>query len=367
VFHPSRLVLARHKRGLTKAELAIACGVSARSLYAYETGKTSPGPEAVDAIAAALGFPVDFFYRGDAPLVAPEAVSFRALSRMPAKDRDRASADAAIAIELDEWIDGRFTRPAPDVPDLPGFDPTAAAAMVRAQWGLGIKPIRNMIHLLESRGVRVYSLSRGIAADGRPSQTVDALSMWWGETPFIFLSPTATAERARYNAAHELGHLVLHKHGGPSGQQAEREAHAFAGAFLVPSADLRANPPRGRPLLRAIIQAKARWGISALGLVYRMHEEGLLTDWHYKQLCIQIRSLYGSTEPAEGQRESSQVLTKVFAALRQSGSGRRQIAAELALPINDLDGLIDTLVLTPVSGGGGGQHRREKPILRVIE
>src|SRR5690606_8603385 len=121
------------------------------------------------------------------------------------------------------------------------------------EWGLGLKPIRNMIHLAERQGVRVYGFDTGLESGFDPNN-VNALSTWYGDLPFIFLSGGGTAERRRFTVAHELGHLVLHRHGALAGREAEREADAFAGALLVPAGDLRANPPRRH--LDSIIAAK---------------------------------------------------------------------------------------------------------------
>lgn len=73
---------------------------------------------------------------------------------------------------------------------------------------------------------------------------VDAFSMWRQSTPFVFLNTKKSAEHSRFDAAHELGHLVLHRHGSPQGREAEREANAFASAFLMPRASVLAYAPR---------------------------------------------------------------------------------------------------------------------------
>jgi hypothetical protein len=46
--------------------------------------------------------------------------------------------------------------------------------------GLGERRIRNMIHLLEEHGVRIFSLAVN-------TRTVDAFSLWKDERPFVFL------------------------------------------------------------------------------------------------------------------------------------------------------------------------------------
>ena len=90
---------------------------------------------------------------------------------------------------------------------------------------------------------------------------VDAFSMWRQETPFVFLNTQKSAERTRFDAAHELGHLVLHRHGSPQGQDAEREANAFASAFLMPRASVLANAPRMATLDHLIPAEKILDGI----------------------------------------------------------------------------------------------------------
>ncbi|WP_419757134.1 ImmA/IrrE family metallo-endopeptidase [Teredinibacter turnerae] len=68
------------------------------------------------------------------------------------------------------------------------------------------------------------------------------------DIPFVFLNTKKTAERCRFDAAHELGHLVMHCHGAPQGQEAEKEANAFASAFLMPRRSVLANAPRSATL-----------------------------------------------------------------------------------------------------------------------
>ena len=107
-----------------------------------------------------------------------------------------------------------------------------------------------------------------------------------------------------------------------------------------------------------------------MALVYRLHSVGRLTDWHYQQLCIRIKSQYGPVEPAEMPRESSQVLAKVLADMRREGIGRREIARDLRVSTRELDELIFGLVLTLVKGNGGEPNSSAggsaKPSLKVL-
>lgn len=358
-FRPDRLRLARMQRGLSKAALAASSDLSRRSITAYEKEGRSPQQESVKKLADALGFPVDFFYKPDPTIPEPENVSFRALSKMSANQRDSVLATIGLAVDFDQWIETRFERPTPDVPEFKEQDPEAAADAVRAAWKLGNRPIPNMIDLLEAHGVRVYSMSPATDA-------VDAVSRWHDSTPYIFLNTNSTAERGRFDAAHELGHLVMHGHGGPAGREAEKEADAFAGAFLMPRSDVFAHAPN-RPTLRRIIKAKKRWGVSAKALTYRLHELDVIEYWRYRKLNIRISSEFGKEEPNSQQRESSQVLDKVFSALREQGVGRKDVARRQDIAVDDLDELVFSLVLTPIDGTGGSTSSdTDRPDLELI-
>lgn len=157
----------------------------------------------------ALDFPRGFFFAEDVDELPAEAASFRSLSSMTARERDAALAAGAIAYLFNDWVAERFNLPSPDVPELRGdATPEAAAQVVRSNWGLGEQPISSMVKLLESKGVRVFSLCED-------TKNVDAFSCWRGERPFIFLNTFKSTERSRFDAAHDLGHLVMHKHGAP--------------------------------------------------------------------------------------------------------------------------------------------------------
>lgn len=362
-FRPSRLELARKRRGLTKTALSEQSGISAKSLSRYEHERQTPRDETVADLADALDFPPSFFYKPKAAIPDAEHVSFRALSRMSAAQRDAGCGAIGLAIDLDRWIDQHFRRPSPSLPNFGKQEPEGAAEALRAEWKLGQRPIPNMVHLLEAHGVRVYSLAPA-------GNDLDAVSFWRDEKPYVFLNTTTTAERSRFDAAHELGHLVLHQHGGPDGQKAERKADAFAGAFVMPRSDVHAHSRR-RPTLGQIVDLKRRWRVSAMALVYRLHELEIISEWHYRKLCIRIRSRFGDSEPNSIHPESSQVLAKVFSHLREKGITQAGLARELKLPPDDLNELIFGLVLTPHEGGGVGKAESEegssdRPSLELI-
>lgn len=365
-FNPDRLLLATKLRQTTVGALSEATGVSRRSISSYLSGDATPSPKTVESLGEVLRLPTSFFHGETWEMLSTESISFRSLSRMKASDRDAVRAYGTLAIQVSRWIDSQYALPAPALPDLSQEDNSElAATYVRHYWGWGHQPIPNMVHLLEKYGVRVYSLA--IETDD-----VDASSTWDNGVPFIFLNPRKSAERGRFDVAHELAHLLLHRHGGLRAKSVEREADAFASAFLMPGEAIRAaiGP---HPSLETLIKKKKVWGVSIAALAHRCHRLGLLTEWEYRSMAVEIASKgYRKVEPESIRRESSQVLGKLLPLLYEDGESRSSIAAHLSVTTRDIDTIMHGLTMTAVDGTPGtpGQRvstdKRTVPDLRLV-
>ncbi len=342
MFTPGRLSLARKRRRLTKKGLAAALGVTPHTVLRYESGDISPPEEVAAKIAEILTFPIGFFYSDDVDHPPADGASFRSLTAMSAKERDAALAAGALGFVLSDWVEHRFDLPEVQFPDLEGDEPEIAARSLRQSWALGEQPIGNMIHLLEAKGVRVFSLPENTRA-------VDAFSMWRSDRPFIFLNMMKTPERSRFDAAHELGHLIMHKHGGPRGRKAEDQANQFASSFLMPDSDVLATIPRIHTLNQAI-QVKQRWRVSVFALLHRLHKLQILTDWQYRMFCIQAGE-YRDAEPFGIAREQSVVWQKVLTALWKERVTKSEIAAELHVPSEEIENLLFGLANSQTQDG----------------
>ncbi|QIZ35809.1 ImmA/IrrE family metallo-endopeptidase [Saccharopolyspora sp. ASAGF58] len=349
MFSPGRLVLARRRRGLTQAELARRAGVTARRIGDYERGRLEPDRAALGSLAEQLRFPLNFFAAPEPDEIASGAPSFRARKKTTAIKRDAATSSAVFAVEFNRWLESRFDLPEAAVPIIDRVDPEIAAEMVQASWGIELKPTTNMVHLLESRGVRLFAVSPEDAE-------VDAFSLWHRGRPFIFLNTLTSGERGRFDVAHELGHLVLHSGAAelPS-QEAEDEANAFASAFLMPRTSVLTHMPR-EPLTSQIIEGRAIWRVSAMALTHRLRDLGLLTGDHYRSACVELSQQgFRGAESGGIPRENSQLLTKVLRALRGQRISLADVADELCLPLEDLTNLMLGLSITAVPGTGAGR------------
>lgn len=204
---------------------------------------------------------------------------------------------------------------------------------------------------------------------GEIADEIDAFSLWRDELPFVFLNTGRSAERSRFDSAHELGHLILHRQGSPEGRLAEDEANAFAAAFLMPERGLRGSLP-GMITLPVLLKLKRNWGVSAMAMAFRLNKIGVLSDWHNRTLCIKLAKLgYRSSEPNGASRETSAILEKVTAALRAEGLGISQIADELQLPVGEVQNLLRGLVPVALQGGQAEANTRPKgqARLRVVK
>ncbi|MBB3144958.1 Zn-dependent peptidase ImmA (M78 family)/DNA-binding XRE family transcriptional regulator [Phyllobacterium trifolii] len=347
MFNIERLEQARKRRRYTAKILAEKSGVAPVTLSRVINGKQTPDEQTITRLIKALDFPVEFFDQDTVDEIDVSAASFRSLTAMTARERDAALSAGSLAYEVADWLNDRYQLPVPDLIDLSHErSPSSAARTLRQHWTIGEKPIGNMIKLLESKGIRVFSLAES-------TKNVDAFSVWRNDEPYIFLNTFKTAERSRFDAAHELGHLVLHKHGGPNQRSAEIEANEFAGAFLMPSADVRSRLPYTRSLDQ-IIAAKVRWGVSAAALCYSLHKMGLITEWQYRTFCIQLNQRYRNLEPNGMEKEKSAIWQMVLNDLWSQGQTRTKIARDLSLPDDELENLIfglTTNVVPPAATG----------------
>ena len=96
-----------------------------------------------------------------------------------------------------------------------------------------------------------------------------------------------------------------------------------------------------RVTVDTILKAKMRWRVSAMAMAYRLNALGLLSDWQYKSSCIELgKRGYRSAEPEGIDRETSVIWRKVLSQLWVEKTTKNDIAKDLNLPLDELEGLI---------------------------
>lgn len=286
LFDPQRLKLARQLAGLQRGEVAERVGISPAAISQFERGQAKPRPATVAQLALSLQVPAAFFASTGRPLPSLDTdhTFFRSLRRTKKQDRDRALAHATLLAEVTRLIDERVVLPGLDLPGdltLPADSSMDAVEEVanelRARWALGSGPIPNVVRLIERKGIVVARFSL-------TSKDVDAFSWPLDHRPLIVLSTDKrNFERSRLDAAHELGHLVMH-HADPEpgSRPMEQQAHRFASAFIAPAPEIRDDLPHGRVEWPRLLEAKEKWGLSMGALLYRAKELGTLSPTSYE-------------------------------------------------------------------------------------
>lgn len=216
---------------------------------------------------------------------APARIQFRAGERLTAKTA--AALKYRIADHLERYLalesvlgaKAPFENPVAGVPVRTAGDVESAAARVRARWELGTGPVVNLLGLLEDRGIKVYE-ARGL-------EGFEGLSGRFGDVPFVAVSMEFPADRVRFTAAHELGHVMCdfpgaeeEGRGGRSAESPESECHTFGAAFLLPRSALEKtfSTSRRKVTLGELAEIKETYGISLQAIMYRARALELISD-----------------------------------------------------------------------------------------
>lgn len=294
---PSRLLDARKVKRLSQEELATLVGVTRQSISAYERGEKFPDSDVFQHLTAVLEQPVGYFTNPDAPLFGNTTARF--YRKFGAETIRRNEACAVLSnwfVYTAKYLDDFINYPPVSLLEgMPGASSgrytneeiETLALNLRRHWGLGLGPISNVLALLESKGIVICKYEM----DG---ENVEAFSFWNGKKPFIFMASEKEAgARIRYDLAHELGHLVLHKWVESSELEnkdtlkiIENEANKFAAAFLLPTPSFPNEIYTTK--LDAFIPLKQRWKVSIQVMMYRCRDLDIIDSDQFLNLYKQV-------------------------------------------------------------------------------
>lgn len=336
LFAPSRLTLAREAGGLTQTELAKRVGITPGAISQYERGYARPSAAVVRQLSLALGFPPAFLADGE-PLqaVQPSQAFFRKLASTTRREQSEARATATLLRLLVQALERYLDLPVLDLPAVPiGADADdeaiyAAAAKVRADWQLGEGPINDIVRALESHGIPVARVD-DVAAK------VDAFACLTLDRPVVLLGQhKGDRARSRFDAAHELGHLVMHHEFRGSHSQREQQAHRFAAAFLAPPSVLKTQLPSKVDWNR-LLELKRTWGMSMAALLMAARKLDVISEHTYRRAITQLSNRgWRRVEPGYlGEPERPQLLRRSVDVLDDAGINLQQIVEDNGLPID---------------------------------
>jgi Zn-dependent peptidase ImmA (M78 family) len=223
----------------------------------------------------------------------------------------------------------------------------------RRMWGLSSGPIVNMVTLLENNGFIVVRTEFSVA-------DTDAFSCWQDGRPFIILGDDKhCAVRSRFDAAHELGHMILHRSisqeeiENPGNlSRVEHEANRFAAAFLLPPKTFLSEVYSCS--LKQFVELKKRWKVAIAAMIFRCKDLGVFDDQDYINLRKQISfHKWIKKEPLDDEIEVEfpQLITQCIKLMIKSGiRTTMDFTADLQLPakvLATLGGFSEKLLLIP--------------------
>lgn len=338
-----RLTLARELRGLTQAALVERAGgrFTAAALSQLEQGRFRPSPATLVAISQAVGCPLDFFVAR--PNDRPPHGFFRSLRSTTARTRRQQLARARLLHDFIAAVEEHVRLPELDVPTVPAVnlsdvdDVESAADAVRSEWGLGDGPIDHVIRLLERRGIVVVRAST-------LKHEVDAFSVRFAGRPVVVLGvDKAVTARSRFDAAHELAHVVLHTDDHAGSATAEQQAHQFAAAFLMPRSGIVDTLPL-TPDWQRLMALKVKWRVSISALLMRARTLGVMPESRYVN-AMKAMSARGwrRVEPGDehlGALESPVLLARAVRTLEDIGISVADLCREAGLPVDEIQRLL---------------------------
>ncbi|WP_444912027.1 helix-turn-helix domain-containing protein [Microbulbifer sp. PAAF003] len=307
-FQPERLLQARESLGITRVALATLVGVSPATISNWEKGSQLPEEDKLRALGEAVKFSMSWFLT-DSPKHGGAPYFFRSLSSSTKTAREMAKVRlnwvAEMANILGQWVNW----PKVNVPTISeeaflkitDSEIEMLAAECRKTWKLGMGPISDVVLTLENAGVI-------FARDEIGHLKMDGVSHWSqiDDRPYVFVTADkANGIRSRFDAAHELGHLVLHRNIDESMlkqhyKEIERQADLFAGCFLLPAESFSLEV--SWPTLETLLSLKPRWKVSVAAMIMRCYQLKII-DEDQKLRLFKGRSARGWTkgEPYDDQ------------------------------------------------------------------
>jgi Zn-dependent peptidase ImmA (M78 family) len=218
-------------------------------------------------------------------------------------------------------------------------DIESAARETRRYWGLRDGPIPNVVWLLEANGI--------VVTCGQFSEaTMDSFSLCEQSRahPLVFINTDkGSAVRCRFDAAHELGHLLLHTGVAESywnGDIRSREwqADRFASAFLLPAEAFSEDVSFAS--LDGLRSLKPKWLVSIAAMLMRCESLGIIRESDAERLWRNLsRRKWRTVEPLDDSLviEEPRVLPRAFEVLSEHyPSGPQEVLQAVQLSIPDI-------------------------------
>lgn len=292
---PDRLKIARGLRGMTQGTLSIESGIPQGTISKLENGliNTIEMEHEAEHLERVLEVAPGFLRRSSARSSLPEI--FYRTHKMLRRDQNRLEAEVVLArAGINSLIEGVDFETAFDLPNFPideHGDASEVARRVRKSLMIPEGPVLDLTGVIEATGtliVPIFGAPDKFDAMASP-RTQDC------DNNIIFVDMTCPGDRFRFNVAHELGHLVLHRQ---AHSRVEPQANEFAAELLMPAEEIR--PYLKNLTLERAVELKRYWRVSIAAIVYRANFLGAISEGRFKSLQVQIsRKGWRQNEPCK--------------------------------------------------------------------
>ncbi len=373
-FVGGRLLEAREARGLSAAALADLVDVRRETIYQIEAGRITPGPALFARLQQTLRMPPAFFFEeDDNKSEEADLVLFRSMRSAAKPARQRARRRLRWLKRVTQFAEEFVDLPPFDVPDygFPG-DPVAirdnqieeVADDLRRRWSLGNGPISNVTWLIENHGIIV-------AREDLGADELDAAILRSSGKVFVLLgADKGTDVRSRMDAAHELGHIVIHRNCPPPTSEKdplhklmEEQAFRFAGSFLLPEESF-ANEVWSCTL-DELLALKAKWRVAVAAMIMRAASLRLISKPQEGRLWRQYSSRkWKKGEPYDDEWSPEQpfLLRRSFEMMLESKVvSIDRVLNEIKLPATDIEVLAGLPHGTISNGPSPISFRKNEP------
>lgn len=373
---PSRITEAREARAFSMGDLADSIGVTRQSISKFERGIINPSIQSLQAIANVLQLPLDFFYKKNSGTIArASSLFFRSKANISKKIKIACKYQIKWADEIKNQLESYVDFIEQDIPfidknyeTLLDEDIEELALQIREKWGIGPSPIKDLVGLLENKGIIFAQIS---SRKTNLYKGIDAFSSWKNGTPYILYNTVKeSAVRIRFSICHELGHLIMHNSISEEDalkksiiDYADAQADRFAAAFLLPST-LFPNDIHGSAL-SMLEPVKRKWGASFSTIIKRCETLNLLTENQIGYLGRQMTmKKYWREEPLDDilTVEGPGILRSAIMMLIEEGFITKEHFAMLSALSSD-----DLRILCALPENFFFEYdNRQKPFLKVI-
>lgn len=290
--NPKRITLARNIRGISQGELSKSLGHPNQAVLSnIETGKLPFETEFAATLSEKLRFPISFFTKENSftrlsKFYYRKRVAFPASELVPLESKIEAIRSGYAELIKDVKVN---IQKLPQIPVTEKNRPEEIAKLFRLFIGLDDGPIDNLVSIVERLGIAILFID--VASDkfsGLTVQTDNNLSL-------IIINKNMPNDHKKFTICHEVGHLIMHI---PFAEDpdfisnlddstlVEREADAFAGAFLIPKEQAKFT---FRQLTYTQLgNLKTYWKVSKQAILFRAKDLGILTDVRFKTLYVEL-------------------------------------------------------------------------------